>query len=65
MAVAMTRPWKHPKSGIFWLRRRVPDDLLAAVGKRAEEFSLLTRDPADAKRLSACNQSRFNPVVGR
>ena len=65
MAVAMTRPWKHRKSGIYWLRRRVPDDSLAAVGKRAEKFSLITRDPAEAKRLNARNQSRFNPVVGR
>ncbi len=53
MALAMTRPWKHPKSGIYWLRKRVPDDLLAAVGKREEKFSLNTRDPAEAKRLLA------------
>ena len=52
MALAMARRLKHPKSGIFWLRKR-------------EKFSLITRDPAEAKRLSACNQSRFNPVVGR
>ena len=53
MALAMTRPWKHPKSGIYWLRKRVPDDLLAAVGKREEKFSLNTRDPAEAKRILA------------
>ena len=53
MALAITRPWKHPKSGIYWLRKRVPDDLLAAVGKREEKFSLNTRDPAEAKRLLA------------
>ena len=28
----MARGLKHPKSGIYWLRKRVPDDLLAAVG---------------------------------
>jgi integrase len=49
----MTRPWKHPKSGIYWLRKRVPDGLLAAVGKREEKFSLNTRDPAEAKRILA------------
>ena len=27
MALAMARPWKHPKTGVYWLRKRVPDDL--------------------------------------
>ena len=50
----MTRPWKHPKSGIFWLRKRVPEDLRQVLGKREEKRSLDTRDPAEAKlRLAA------------
>jgi hypothetical protein len=51
MALAMSRPWKHPTTGIYWLRKRVPDDLRAAVGKREEKFSLRTREPVEAKRL--------------
>ncbi len=51
MPLAMARPWKHPKTGIFWLRKRVPDDLRPLVGKREEKRSLHTRDPAEAKRL--------------
>ena len=50
MALAMTRPWKHPKTGIFWLRRRIPKDLVDLLGKREEKRSLGTRDPAEAKR---------------
>src|SRR3712207_5397508 len=50
MALAMTRPWKHPRTGIFWLRRRVPRDLLGVLGKREEKRTLDTRDPAEAKR---------------
>lgn len=46
-------PWKHPDSGFYWFRRRVPDDLRALVGKREERFSLGTREPAEAKRLHA------------
>ena len=45
MVLAMARPWKHPKTGIYWLRKGVPDDLRTAVGKREEKFSLKTRDP--------------------
>jgi hypothetical protein len=53
MALAMARPWKHPKTGIYWLRKGVPNDLRTAVGKREEKFTLKTRDPAEAKRLHA------------
>jgi hypothetical protein len=53
MVLAMSRPWKHPKTGIYWLRKGVPDDLRAAVGKREEKFSLKTRNPDEAKRLHA------------
>jgi hypothetical protein len=53
MPLAMARPWKHPKTGIYWLRKRVPEDLLRLVGKREEKRSLGTRDPVAAKRLHA------------
>lgn len=49
MALAMARPWKHPKAGIYWLRKRVPDELRARLGKPEEKQSLGTRDPAEAK----------------
>ncbi len=53
MALAMARPWKHPKTGIYWLRKRVPDDLRPILGKQEEKRSLGTRDSAEAKRLHA------------
>lgn len=49
MTLPMTRPWKHPKTGMYWLRKRVPDDLRLLVGKREEKRSLGTRDPDEAK----------------
>ncbi|MDA9478917.1 hypothetical protein XI03_31430 [Bradyrhizobium sp. CCBAU 65884] len=49
MPLAMSRPWKHPKTGIYWLRKRVPDELVGLVGKREELRTLGTRDPAVAK----------------
>jgi integrase len=49
----MSRPWKHPDSGYYWFRRRVPDDIRVLVGKREERLSLGTRDPVEAKRLHA------------
>ena len=53
MALSMSRPWKHPDSGYYWFRRRVPDDLRELIGKREERLSLGTRDPVEAKRLHA------------
>jgi hypothetical protein len=53
MTLSMTRPSKHPKSGIYWFRKRVPDDLRNLIEKREERFSLGTRDPSEAKRLHA------------
>ena len=49
MALTMTRPWKHPKTGVYWLRKRVPDTLQQLVGKREERRSLGTKDPVKAK----------------
>ncbi len=49
MVLLMSRPFKHPKTGIFWLRKRVPKDLVSIVGKAEVSRSQETRDPADAK----------------
>ncbi len=49
MALAMARPWKHPKTSVYWLRKRVPDDLRGVLGKLEEKRSLKTKDPSEAK----------------
>jgi integrase len=49
MVLAMSRPHKHPKTGIYWLRRRVPADLVDTLGRREVTRSLETRDPGEAK----------------
>jgi hypothetical protein len=40
MALAMSRAWKHPKTGIHWFRKRVPGELGALIGKTEEKQSL-------------------------
>ena len=49
----MSRPWKHPNSGVYWFRRVVPADLRALVGKREEKQSLKSKGPAVAKQRHA------------
>lgn len=53
MPLSMSRPWKHPNSGVYWFRRAVPADLRALVGKREEKQSLQTKDPATARQRHA------------
>ncbi len=47
----MAQPIK--RGGIYWLRKKVPEDLRPVVGKREEKFSLKTRDPSEARILFA------------
>jgi hypothetical protein len=44
----MAQPYKHPQSGIYHLRRKVPDALRAALGREYKR-SLKTHDPDEAK----------------
>jgi hypothetical protein len=52
-AACNVTPWKHPKTGIYWLRKAIPEALRDAVGKREEKLSLRTRDPVEAKQRHA------------
>ncbi|MCO6049546.1 hypothetical protein NGM99_07045 [Mesorhizobium sp. RP14(2022)] len=49
----MSRPFKHPRTGIYWLQKRVPQDLVSTLGRKEVTQSLGTRDPAEAKRKLA------------
>src|SRR5215213_2492766 len=53
MVLAMCRPFKHPRTGIYWVRKRVPADLVGMVGRREVTASLGTRDPTEAKQRLA------------
>jgi len=50
MALAMSRPHKHSKTGVYWVRKRVPADLVPVVDKAEVTRSLGTKDAAEAKR---------------
>ncbi len=68
-ALAMSGPWKPPKAGICWFRKRVPGELRALLGKTEVKQSLGTRDPSEAKLeqaevLVAVETCRANLKVG-
>jgi hypothetical protein len=72
MVHAFGTPKRHPQSGVFFLRKRVPDRLRKAVGKREIKISLRTRDP-DVARIRHLEQllriehcfAQFDGVVVR
>ncbi|NDV87547.1 tyrosine-type recombinase/integrase [Aurantimonas aggregata] len=49
MVLRMARPWKHPKSGVYYLRVRVPNDLVSLLGHAVEKQSLRTKDVGEAR----------------
>lgn len=53
MVLTMARPFKHPKTGVYWFRRAVPADLRGKVGKREVSRTLKTKDPAEARKRHA------------
>jgi len=57
MALPMTRPTKHPKTGGYQIRRRVPKPLQGIIGKAERVISLGTKEPEEAKkRAPAANR---------
>lgn len=51
MILPTARPWRHPKTGTYWFRRRIPKDLQLLLGRSEEKASLRTKDPASARVL--------------
>lgn len=60
MALRMARPYRHPKTGIFWFRKAVPVSLRERIGKREILQSLATRDSDTAKELAAPLDAEWN-----
>ena len=50
MVLPMASPWKHPKTGVYYFRRRVPAKFVEQVGRKEVKKSLRTKDPEEARR---------------
>jgi hypothetical protein len=48
------------REGTYYFRMRVPRNLLSLVGKKEIFYSLRTKDPAEAKRLSHIHSYNFS-----
>jgi hypothetical protein len=59
MVLQMARPWKDPKTGMYYVRKRVPSELRPIVGKGIRKISLGTKDPTEAKALFTVAHQRL------
>lgn len=59
MVLQMPRPFKHPKTGVYYFRVRVPVDLVIQFGKKEIKVSLRTKDPSLAKQLFSEREREF------
>lgn len=58
--VAMVKPYRHPKTGIFWIRKVIPERLRPQFGGRREfKVTLRTREPQEAKLLASARLIEF------
>jgi hypothetical protein len=64
MVLPMTRPYQHPRTGVYWLRKVIPAPLCPIVGKRELKASLGTKDPAGARDRAPAVLERFNAIIG-
>ena len=63
MVLAMTRPYPHSKTGVYWLRKVVPPPLRACLGKTELKESLRTKDPREAKAKAPAVLARFDALL--
>lgn len=63
MVLAMSRPQRHPKTGVYRSRKAVPQELRGIVGKRELIESLGTKDPKVALERHPAVLARFDAIL--
>jgi integrase len=61
----MPSPYKHPRTGVYYLRKGVPAELRPLVGKSELKRSLHTKDTSEAKRRAARVLAEFDRTLER
>ncbi|MBM2711035.1 tyrosine-type recombinase/integrase [Mesorhizobium caraganae] len=65
MVLAMSRPVKHRKTGVYWFRKRLPADIAALTGRKEVNKTLGTKEPEEAKRRYAEVLAEFEADCSR
>lgn len=59
----MSKPWKHPVTGIYWFNRGVPADVRPYVGKSRWKKTLDTRSYSEAERRILPLLTETNEII--
>ncbi|WP_372998942.1 DUF6538 domain-containing protein [Marinobacter sp.] len=59
----MCSPYCPKNSAKYWVRKRVPKELKAAVGQTEIKRSLGTTDPREARRLAPIVCAEIDPII--
>lgn len=54
---------KHPKTSVYYFRKRIPEGLQRAYGQKTYKRSLRTKDRKAADRLLPQEEARFNEIL--
>ena len=63
VVLPMPSPYKHPKTGTYWVRKVVPLELRRIVKRSELKASLRTKDPRAAKERVTVELDRFNATL--
>lgn len=56
---------KHPKTGVYYFRKRIPKELVSVIGKREFKKSLNTKNRKEAEKLVVAIEHEFNQMLER
>ena len=51
------------RSAVYYFRRRIPDDVIEAFGKKEFKVSLRTKDPDEARKFASQKAVEFDALV--
>ena len=63
MVLQMVRPYAHPKTGVYWIRKRVPAALRTSIGRGELKASLQTKNPQEAKLKAPAAIAKFDLLL--
>ena len=61
--VIMADPWKHPRTGVYYIRRHLPTDVRAKFGLVEFKRTLGTKSSSDARRLFHAASAELDEAI--
>jgi integrase len=63
--LCMARPWRHPKTGVFYFRKVIPERYREFAGMREFKRSLKTSDAREARKRHSAIAGEYDALIER